>query len=251
MIGQTEGDNMRIAVVDDVAADRLWLAGELEALLARRGLRGTVTALASGESFLEAAQQERFQLVFLDIYMEGLGGVETARRLRQFDPDCLLVFSTSSPDHALEGYRVQAVQYLVKPYDTAELEGLFGQLDRLLPAQERYVGLRTGRQTVRLRLGDILWAEHYQHQVQVHTAGGEVLSTRLTFGEFAALLAPDPRFFVCGRGLLVNLDHAADFDGKDFHLSDGVCLPVSRNLAGAARSAFGDHIFHVRRGAGT
>ena len=58
--------------------------------------------------------------------MEGLGGVETARRLRAFDPDCLLVFSTFSPDHALEGYRVQAAQYLVKPYAAAELERVPG-----------------------------------------------------------------------------------------------------------------------------
>ena len=98
---------MRIAVVDDGAADRLWLTGELEALLARRRLEGTVEAFDGGKPFLEAARAERFQMIFLDIYMEGLGGVETARRLRAFDPDCLLVFSTFSTDHALEGYRVQ------------------------------------------------------------------------------------------------------------------------------------------------
>lgn len=240
---------MRIAVVDDAASDRRWLAGELEALLVRRGLEGTVTAFDGGGDFLEEAHRERFRLVFLDVYMEGLGGVETARRLREFDPDCLLVFSTSSTDHALEGYRVQAVQYLVKPYDAAELDRLFTQLDRFLPAQEKYVELRSGRQDLRLRLGDILWAEHYQHQVQVHTAGGEVLSTRLTFGEFAGLLAPDPRFFVCGRGLLINLDHAADFDGRDFRLKGGIRLPVSRDLSAAARSAFGDRLFLRGKGA--
>ena len=234
---------MRVAVVDDNAADRLWLAGELKDLLARRRLEGTVTAFAGGEAFLAAARRERFGLVFLDIYMEGLEGVETARRLREFDPDCLLVFSTSSRDHALDGYRVHAVQYLVKPYTAAELEELFTLLERLFPAPERYVELRSGRQTVRVRLGDILWAEHFQHQVRLHTAGGGVLSPRLTFGEFTALLAPDPRFFVCGRGLLVNLDRAADFDGRDFHLNDGTRLPVSRDLAGAARSAFGDRMF--------
>ena len=235
---------MRVAVVDDSAADRLWLAGELEALLARRRLEGTVTVFESGARFLAQARRERFHLAFLDIYMEGMGGVETAKRLREFDPDCLLVFSTSSPDHALEGYRVQAVQYLVKPYHTAELERLFVQLDRLLPARERYVELRAGRRSVRVRLRDILWAEHFQHQVRLHIPKGETLSTRLTFGAFTKLLAGDSRFFVCGRGLLVNLDHAADFDGRDFRLTDGTRLPVSRDLASAARSAFGDHLFH-------
>ena len=141
---------MRVAVVDDCAADRLWLAGELEGLLARRRLEGTVTVFSGGGSFLAAARREPFHLVFLDIYMEEPGGLETAERLRAFDPDCLLVFSTFSPDHALAGYRVRAVQYLVKPYTAAELEGLFRQLDRLLPAPEKYVELRAGRQTVQI-----------------------------------------------------------------------------------------------------
>ena len=239
---------MRVAIVDDNAADRAWLEERMEALLARRGLEGTVFPFPDGEEFLAAARRERFTLAFLDIYMEGRDGVSTAETLRAFDPDCLLVFSTSSPDHALDGYRVRAVQYLLKPYDMAALEGAFGQLARLLPAPEKFVELRSGRQDVRVRLGDILWAEHFQHQVFIHTAGGREVSTRITFREFAELLAAEPRFFVCGRGVLVNLDHAADFDGGAFLLDGGGRVPVSRDLAADARAAFGDCLFHRGRG---
>ena len=241
---------MRVAVVDDNAADRDWLAEQIENLLARRGLEGTVFPFPDGASFLAASQGSRFHLAFLDIYMEGRDGLSTAQELRSFDPDCQLVFSTSSRDHALDGYRVRAVQYLLKPYDSAALEGAFDQLARLLPAPERYVALRSGRQDVRVRLRDILWVEHFQHQVFVHTAGGGEVSARLTFREFAGMLADDPRFFVCGRGVLVNLDHAADFDGGTFVLEDGTCVPVSRDLGSAARSAFGDRLFYRERGSG-
>ena len=176
--------------------------------------------------------------------------LSTAEELRSFDLDCQLVFSTTSPDHALDGYRVRAVQYLLKPYDSAALEGAFDQLAPWLTAPERYVELRSGRQDVRVRLRDILWAEHFQHQVFVHTAGGGEVSARLTFGEFAGLLAEDPRFFVCGRGVLVNLDHAADFDGGAFVLADGTRVSVSRDLVSAARSAFGDRLFYREGGSG-
>lgn len=239
---------MRVAIVDDNAADRDWLAAQVEALLARRGLEGTVFPFPDGAGFLAAARRERFALAFLDVYMEDLDGVSTAEALRTFDPDCQLVFSTSSPDHALDGYRVRAVQYLLKPYDGAALEGAFDQLIRLLPAPEKFVELRSGRQDVRVRLGDILWAEHFQHQVFVHTAGGGEVSTRTTFGAFAELLSTEPRFFVCGRGVLVNLDHAADFDGGAFLLDGGGRVPVSRDLAADARAAFCDRLF--RRGGG-
>ncbi len=181
---------MRIAVVDDCAADRAWLAEALERLLARQGPEGAVEAFGSGEAFL------------------------AAEALRRFDPDCLLVFSTSSRDHALEGYRVQAVQYLVKPYGAEALEALFRQLRRLLPAPEKYLELRTGRQAIRVRLSSLLWAEHFQHQVRLHTLRDGVLASRLTFREF----------------------------------TDGTRVPVSRDLARAARSAFGDWLFRAGRG---
>lgn len=245
---------MRIAIVDDNADDRRWLARQIAELLERRELEGSVSRFASGEEFLAAARQTRFELAFLDIYMDGLDGVAAARELRSFDPDCVLVFSTSSRDHALEGFQVRAAQYLVKPYQAEELERLeqlFDGLTRLLPAPEKYVELRSERRDVRVRLGDILWADHFQHQMHIHTIKGREISTRLTFREFSTQLASDPRFFVCGRGLLVNLDHAADFDGTVFLLSDGTRLPVTRDLAPAARTAFADRLFRLERGKGS
>ncbi len=242
---------MRIAIVDDNADDRRWLARRVERLLARRSMEGAAHLFESGESFLAAARQERFELAFLDIYMDGLDGVSTAKELRAFDRDCVLVFSTSSRDHALEGFQVRAAQYLVKPYgaeELARLERLFDDLLRLLPAPEKYVELRSERRDIRVRLRDILWAEHFQHQMHIHTAKGKEISTRLTFREFSAQLTSDPRFFVCGRGLMVNLDHAADFDGTQFLLADGTRLPVSRDLAPAAKAAFADRLFRSDRG---
>ena len=239
---------MRIAVVDDNAADRAWLAEQMEALLSRRRMEGSVVSFSGGERFLAQARRERFDLAFLDIYMEGTDGLKAARLLREFDRECLLVFSTSSPDHALEGYRVRASQYLVKPYRAAELEEIFDHLGRLLPAQEKYIELRAGRQAVRVRLRDILWAEHFRHRICIHLDGGGEVASRLTFGAFAALLSGEDRFFICGRGVLVNLDHAADFDGRAFRLEGGGSVPVTRDLSGAARTAFGDRLFQMERG---
>ena len=56
--------------------------------------------------------------------MSGENGVEVAKELREFDSDCLLIFTTTSVDHALDGFKVRAMQYLVKPYEEAELTKL-------------------------------------------------------------------------------------------------------------------------------
>ena len=119
---------MRIAVVDDIADERKLLCSRLAEQFARRGVHADLFEYENGESFLTAAKERPFTVVFLDIYMTGANGIETAKELRGFDSDCLLVFTTTSTDHALEGFRVRAMHYLVKPYEEKELSGLTDEI---------------------------------------------------------------------------------------------------------------------------
>ncbi|MDE7200347.1 MAG: LytTR family DNA-binding domain-containing protein, partial [Lachnospiraceae bacterium] len=180
-----------------------------------------------------------------DIYMGNENGVDTAEELRRFDPDCLLVFITTSTDHALDGFRVRALHYLVKPYEDAALAALFDEIVKRFPVTDRYLEINATGGIARLRFRDILYAEHYQHQIYIYSTDGEKHVTRQTFREFTAALT-DGRFFLCSRGVLVNMEHAEDFDGMDFILKDGKRIPVSRHLSKTARMAFGDFLFGRR-----
>ena len=195
--------------------------------------------------FLSVAPKKMFDLVFLDIYMEDINGVDTAKELRCFNADCLLVFITSSMEHALDAFRVRAFHYLVKPYKDEELTKLFDEIIHRFPVQDRYIEVKASGSIVRLRFQDILYAEHYQHQIHIYQTNNQKTVTRQTFREFSARLA-DGHFFSCSRGLIVNLEHVKDFDGTSFILMDGKILPVSRDLAKAARMAFGDFLFDRR-----
>ncbi len=236
---------MRIAIVDDITSERETLEVRIDTQLARLSLDAEVFNFASGTGFLSAAGKERFDLVFLDIYMGDENGVDTAKALRRFDTDCLIVFTTTSTDHALDGFRVRAFHYLVKPYADADLAALFDEIVKRLPEADRYMEVDTVGGIVRLRFREILYAEHYQHQIHIHKTDGSEAVTRRTFREFTAGLT-DERFFLCNRGVLVNLEHAEDFDGTDFILKNGERIPVSRDLAKAARLAFGDFLFGRR-----
>lgn len=233
---------MRIAIVDDIAAERQMLHTRLNEQLRRRTLHARITEFAGGEAFLAAAEKEHFTLVFLDIYMKGENGVETAKKMRTFDPECLLIFTTSSTDHALDGFRVRALHYLVKPYSEQELTSLIDEIIERLPAPDKYIEVKIVGGTARLRLQEILYAEHFQHQIHIWTIDGKKTVTRQTFGEFTASL-DDARFFLCSRGVLVNLEHTADFDGRAFILKNGTSIAVSRDLTKSARIAFGDFLF--------
>lgn len=238
---------MRLAVVDDNPRDREELLCWLKTALNQRRKPVEYLAFADGTSFLDAAGRKPFDLVFLDIYMEGMDGVTVARTLRGFDPDCVLVFTTTSTDHALDGYRVRALQYLVKPYQMAEVEEVLEEVLNHLPPEEAVIRLHIGRQERLLAPGEILWADHFRHQIHIHLRDGTETAVRMTFGEFTELLKGERRFLVCGRGVLVNLEHVRDFDGAAFLLNDGTQVPVSRSSSESARAAFGEFLF--RRGA--
>ena len=240
---------MRIAIVDDIASEREILKAGITEQTARLSLDAVISCHASGTDFLAEARTEHFDLVFLDIYMEKENGVDTAEELRRFDRDCEIVFPTTSPDHALDGYRVRALHYLVKPCDGAAFAALFDEVIKRHPEMDRFLEVDTTGCILRLHLRDILYAEHFKHQIHIYLTGGEEAVTRRTFREFTAPLT-DGRFFLCSRGVLVNMEHAADFDGTDFILKNGKRVPVSRSLAETARTAFGGYLFrnYGRRG---
>ena len=229
---------MRIAIVDDQAPERTLLRGRLERALGRRSVQADFFEYENGEAYLEAAKAERFSAAFLDVYMPGISGVEAARALRTFDSACLLIFTTTSTDHALEGFQVRAMHYLVKPFTEEDIDRLTDEILARVPRPDRYMELKTGGGDLRLSYHSIVYAEHFSHMIHIHTPAKRTLITRMPFKEFIAPLREDARFFVCSRGVIVNLEHAADFDACSFLTNEGSRVPVSRDLAKPARQAF-------------
>lgn len=123
---------------------------------------------------------------------------------------------------------------------------MFDEIVKRLPADDRYIRVNAAGGPVRLRFREILYAEHHQHQIHIYRTDGQETVARLTFRELCASLT-DGRFFQCSRGVIVNMEHAGDFDGTDFVLKNGKRVPVSRELARDARMAFGDFLFGRRR----
>ena len=237
---------MRIAIVDDIADERALLKARLERQLSLRGTEAEVLEFDSGESFLAAVKERRFAAAFLDIYMEGISGMDAARELRKTDADCLIIFTTTSTDHALEGFQVRALHYLVKPFSDEELSGLVDELLARLPRPEPFLTIKVSGSDVRLCYRDIVSAEHFAHMINIRTTAGKTLATRQSFKAFTEPLKKDPRFFVCGRGAIINMENAADFQDAAFCMTDGSRVYVSQELLKAARQAFME--FLLQRG---
>lgn len=234
---------MRIAIVDDITEERQLLRNRLNTALHRRAVHGDIFEYENGEDYLAAAKKQPFTVSFLDIYMNGLTGIDTAVQLRTFDQNGLLIFITTSMDHALEGFRVRAMHYLVKPYDEKDIEILTDEILSRIPSPDKYINIKVNGSDLRIRFQDIVYAEHFSHMIHIHTISKKELITRCSFKEFTAPLREDERFFLCNRGVIVNMEHATDFDGITFVMNTKEKITVSRNLIKSARQTFMNFLF--------
>lgn len=228
-----------IAICDDLEAERISLARMIQAYARGHGLSVRLRLYASGESLLAALHgPEPIHLLFLDIYMPGLSGVETARRLRSSGSDLSIIFATTSQDHGLDSFEVQASDYLVKPFREEDVTACLDWFFAHMPEPLRLLSVYSEGEWQQLPLMSIYYIDVYGHQSRIHTPRGVVVARR---GLDDLESAIDSRNFLrCHRSFLVNLNHVEGVEGNDFHMKDRTLVPISSANAARIRSQFID-----------
>ena len=237
---------MTIAIVDDIKEERVLLRTRLEKIFHQKDMGFHCCEYENGEAFLEASKDQDITVLFLDIYMDGANGIEIAKEFRKSNKDCLLIFTTTSSDHALEGFQVRAMHYLVKPYSENDISVLADEILSRIPDSGKYIDVKVNGSNIQIPFRKIIYAEHFSHMIHIHTAGERELVTRQSFDSFITSLKMDSRFYQCNRGVVINLEHAVDFDGTGFRLDNGSNVPVSRKLLKNARQTFMEFLFQRR-----
>lgn len=204
---------MRIAIVDDVRSD----AGLLQSYLRRSQEDGIgeweIMLYSCGEDFL-ARYQPMFDLVILDIDMPGLNGVDIARRIRAMGDNVVLMFVTNMPQYALQGYAVDAVDYLIKPVSYEEFSLKLKKAQRYIRLnQSTQLTLRTADGVALVQSDQLLYVESSLHYLTYHTLDGDY-RVRGSLSQAEAELPPS-LFARCGGSFLVNLRHVRGVDKQD------------------------------------
>ena len=171
---------MKIAIVDDISDERTLLRNRLESQFSRRNVHTDIFEYENGETFLTTAKEYPFTVVFLDIYMNGANGIDIAKELRRSDTDCLLIFTTTSTDHALEGFQVRALHYLVKPYSENDISALADEILSRIPDSGKYIDVKVNGSNIQIPFQKIIYAEHFSHMIHIHTAGEREMAVSYT-----------------------------------------------------------------------
>lgn len=198
--------------------------------IARKGMRRLIetrselTLVAEFDSASKAAEwftDNDADLVFLDIEMPGMNGIDFARRI---SAKSMVIFTTAYSDYAVEGFEVEALDYLVKPIDpvrfdkavdrAAAYNALKAESDAGNPeADLEFIIVKADRKYMRLKLEDILYVEGLKDYVIIHIDGKRVV-TRMTIKTIEETL-PHPQFIRVNRSFIVNRDKIDAFDNND------------------------------------
>ncbi|MGT2754820.1 LytR/AlgR family response regulator transcription factor [Streptococcus ovis] len=235
----------RIALVDDQVDITEELAGFCQRFAQEEDLEVSVLQFNSAEVFLDYFHEfqgtdRSFDLIVLDIEMGAINGMEAAQHIRKEDEMVSLIFVTSLAQYAIQGYAVDALDFVIKPVD---YDSFSFRLERALRAfkkqVQKTVQLPFNKTNLSLNIEDILYIEVSGHQLSYHT----VTETYVTSGSLSTIeqRLPSHLFAKPSQSFLVNLAHVEAIQGNDLLLADHT-IPISRLKKASFLQAFSNYI---------
>lgn len=197
----------------------------------------------NGDTLIEKNASVRMDIIFLDILMPMLNGMDTAKELRQRDSAVRIIFLTSSPEFALESYDVKAQGYLLKPAAYEKIKEALDECVKALEFEPKYLVLKTSIGYRKLYLHDIEYIEAQNKRVLFYLRTGREIAVAEPFHVFENKLADSTSFFKCHRSFLVYLPNIEHFNSNHIIMKSGRNIPIARGCAKAFKEAYFARIF--------
>lgn len=233
----SESNTLKIAVCDDEQAQRRQLQFLVDKILPG----SQVDLFESGEAFINAFRPGIYDLIFMDILMPGMGGVDATTKIRAIDASVPIAFATSSRDYAMEGYKNRVIRYLMKPFDPTEVSEVL-TLAQQMKGGQGGVTVRINGKDMTFSYEKICYVEQNTHTLFMHMANGAVLQFTGKLDDIEAQ-TPDDTFMRTHKSFLVNIAHvkSVDKDLQMFVMKDGDTVHIRRESMREAARLLADY----------
>lgn len=230
---------IRLAVCDDEPSDRRNIAELAVEILQNAGISCAVSLYSSASELLAAVSGgETFQILLLDVVMDGMSGMDLAAALRKFGNRTAIIFISSNREMAMQGYEVSAARYLAKPVQPARLQEAL--LFCCKNCEKKEILLPTSRGQRRISYSDVVYAEAAERMTKLFLTHGREETVNMKFSDLEAML-PERQFVLSHRSYLVNLEYVSYVRSRELELSTGAVLPVSRYRLDALQKRMVDY----------
>lgn len=225
---------LTIAIVDDDDYDRRHLRRLLTRVTYEMGLKAEILLFDNGPDFLSAACCD---LVFMDIHMDPLDGLETARVLREKCMTVFLVFMTAGEGQYPAAFSVRAFDYIQKPVEEAQIRRILEDIIRIRKEPASFFQVPQAG-NIKIPYSDIRYICSERNYMMFSISRGNDRRFRMTFKSAAGQLQDDPRFLIINRGILVNMQHIRNMTIPSCFMDDGTVFPVNRRKAALLQKTY-------------
>lgn len=231
---------MTICYCEDESAQAKVFSIKIDQWAKNKNIAVHTDLFESAEEYLFQAEQNTYDVIFLDISMRGQNGMELARKIREKEKDVVLVFVTSDASYVFDGYEVGAYRYLMKPVDEKKLWEIldYARMQREVE-KENYILVKKDSQSVRVNLNDVLYMEAQKHYVNLYLEDQESINIKTVFTELLQeMQEKSDTVLATHRSYAVNIEKVVRIGRMECVLADGSVIPVSRSFYKEVNEAF-------------
>lgn len=235
---------MQIVICDDLEDERSALRRHIHAFAISEGLDYVIEDYDNAESLLADVKSGKIRpdIVFMDIYMEGMSGMEAAKQMIADGFSGGVIFTTTSESHSIESYKMMADGYLLKPYTREEFNRNFERALRGYTESFKTVSFPCDRLEFRVYQKDLECIQS-NGRGSILYAKGEIIRTTKSVAEFNEELSEEASFFRCHQSCLINLNFVTSVEEECVIMNCGVQAPFVLKNKGVVKKAVSDYFF--------
>lgn len=235
---------LKVAICEDINED----LQKLLSVLRQSSINTDCTVFTSGEELLKVYSKNKFDLLLIDIYMNGITGIETVSKIREIDKYIPVAFITTSTEHTLESYRLSAFKYIEKPVKQKDIDEIL-QLADIKKENIPSLIIHKNGKTEKIPFKDILYIEQQARKVFIYLNDKSIIEVYEKLSAFKSQLEGQP-FFCSHKSFYVNLNFVRyiDSDLKCFVMENYKNVPILRQLMNKAKHVYEDFLFAKTRG---
>lgn len=218
----------RILIIEDSDEAANTLQSHIDRYAAETGIECSVTRKISAFD-LAGGDEAHYDLIFLDIELPGINGMEAAESMREHDPETPIIFVTNLAQYAVHGYAVDALDFVVKPVEYYDFKLRMDKaMRKIWRTEQRSLSIPTDSGFRVVAVTEIAYIDVANHDLAYHLANGETIIVRGTLSKTESSL--DGTTFVrISNNCLANMAHIKEIKGTDIHMANGDVIYFSRS----------------------